>query len=161
MVNYKVIDNFLNKDLFKKIKDFMLSSHIPWIHSPYVAHKDANDGTYFLHKFFDNREGVSFSFPYIGEVINMIKPEVLIRVKANLYMGSDKFYEHAAHSDFTFPHKGLLLSINTNNGYTKLKDGTKIKSVENRALFFDPSILHNSTNCSDEKTRININFNWI
>jgi hypothetical protein len=41
-----------------------------------------------------------------------------------------------------------------------LKDGTKIDSVENRILFFNPSEEHDSENCTDEKTRINININY-
>ena len=32
--------------------------------------------------------------------------------------------------------------INTNNGYTKLEDGTKVMSVANRLLLFDGSTSH-------------------
>ena len=36
----------------------------------------------------------------------------------------------------------------------------KIPSVKNRIIFFDPSIPHCSTSCSDSKTRMNININY-
>ena len=39
-------------------------------------------------------------------------------------------------------------------------DKTKIDSVENRILFFDPSIPHDSENCTDQKVRVNININY-
>jgi hypothetical protein len=51
------------------------------------------------------------------------------------------------------------LSLNDCNGYTVIGD-KKIESKANRALFFDPSVEHNSTNCTDEKARFNINFNY-
>jgi hypothetical protein len=64
------------------------------------------------------------------------------------------------HIDYKYKHNGAIFSINTNNGGTILKDGTKIDSVENRILFFNPSEEHDSENCTDEKTRINININY-
>ena len=51
--------------------------------------------------------------------------------------------------------------MNTCNGFTILDDGTKIDSIENRALLFDPSKLHHSTTCTDEKVRINIILNYL
>jgi LmbE family N-acetylglucosaminyl deacetylase len=38
--------------------------------------------------------------------------------------------------------------------------GAEIKSIENRVLLFDPSTEHHSTTCTDQKVRININFNY-
>jgi hypothetical protein len=64
------------------------------------------------------------------------------------------------HRDFSFKHKGAIYCVNTNNGGTKLEDGTIIGSVANRLLLFDPSTLHDSTNCTDKKARINININY-
>ena len=42
----------------------------------------------------------------------------------------------------------------------RLDGGQKIRSVANRMLFFDATKLHNSTTCTDEKGRFNINFNY-
>ena len=37
----------------------------------------------------------------------------------------------------------------------------KIKPKENRAVFFNPSIEHCSSTCTDEKRRITINVNYL
>ena len=55
---------------------------------------------------------------------------------------------------------GLYFILNTCNGYTKLEDGTKVFSVENRALFFDSYTPHCSTSCTDKLYRSNININY-
>ena len=66
----------------------------------------------------------------------------------------------ADHFDLSFPHKGAIFYVNTNDGFTVLEDGTEIKSIENRVLLFDPSTKHHSTTCTDKKVRITINFNY-
>jgi len=50
--------------------------------------------------------------------------------------------------------------MNTNNGYTKFEDGTKIESVANRMVFFSSNMKHTGTSCTDEKIRVVINFNY-
>ena len=50
--------------------------------------------------------------------------------------------------------------MNTCDGYTKLKDGTKIDSVANRVLLFDPSKEHCSTTTTNVPARFNININY-
>jgi len=51
----------------------------------------------------------------------------MIRVKANLYPKDEKFIEHDWHIDYNFNHNGAIFYVNTNNGYTILEDGTKIR----------------------------------
>ena len=65
------------------------------------------------------------------------------------------------HKDYSFSHSGAILSLNTCDGYTKLKDGTKIDSVANRVLLFDASEEHCSTTTTNVSARINININYI
>ena len=59
------------------------------------------------------------------------------------------------------PHQGLIFHINNNNGYTILEDGTKIESIANRAVFLDTSKPHQSTTCTDQDIRLNININYV
>jgi hypothetical protein len=161
-VKYKVIDNFLPKDLFIKIKNFIMGNEMPWYYQSEVSkHNEKNLNFYFMHMFFSDRYGMSHYYLEILPIIKIIKPQALLRVKGNLYTKTKKLIQHDEHVDFHFKHKGFLLYINTNNGYTKLKDGTKIESIENRALFFDSSVEHSSTNCTNEQIRVNININYI
>ena len=88
----------------------------------------------------------------------------LIRAKANCYPRSDRKITHPKHldyRDYKSPTKGLILSLNTCNGATILENGKEVKSVANRALFFNPSKPHASTNCTDQHARFNINVNYI
>lgn len=156
---YKVIDNFLNKEDFKKIQDFMLSSYFPWYFNSTVSYKKVNDGIYFTHQFFDIFPK-SDLYHIVEPLIEKIKPKSIIRVKGNLYPATLNIKEHGDHVDYEYPHKGLIFYINTNNGFTKLECGTKIKSVENRALLFKSNKKHNSSTCTDTQARININVNY-
>jgi hypothetical protein len=53
-----------------------------------------------------------------------------------------------------------ILYLNTNNGYTKFEDGTKVDSIKNRLLTFPTHMRHTSSTCTDENYRINININY-
>ena len=53
-----------------------------------------------------------------------------------------------------------ILYVNTNNGYTKFEDGTIVESVANRLVSFPSNMKHTGTSCTDEKTRVVINFNY-
>ena len=67
---------------------------------------------------------------------------------------------HNNHVDYPFPHKGAIFYLNTNNGLTILEDKVEVESIENRLLLFDSSKQHKSTTCTDDKCRINVNFNF-
>ena len=84
-----------------------------------------------------------------------------MRAKVNLYLKTTKIIEHAKHVDYPIPHKGAIIYLNTCDGYTRLHDGTKIESVENRLLLFDSSKLHNSTSTTNSLGRYNININYV
>ena len=50
--------------------------------------------------------------------------------------------------------------LDNSNGYTKFKNGKKIKSEENKYVEFDSSLKHTGTSCTDKKRRVVINFNY-
>jgi hypothetical protein len=163
-MTHKIIDNFLDKQDFIKIKNIIYNtSSFPWYCSHYhVASKlTKGDGSCFYHTLFDNKKSVSFfSGLILKTIFKNIKHKEIIRAKVNLYPGTSKIKEHGMHVDQNFKHKGIILYVNNNDGYTKLIDGTKIESIENRALFFDSSKKHCSTTCTNAESRINININY-
>ena len=57
------------------------------------------------------------------------------------------------------PSSTSIFYMNTNNGYTKFEDGTKVESVANRMVTFPANMKHAETSCTDEKIRVVINFN--
>ena len=159
----KTIDNFLDTSLFNSIQELVLSNEIPWYVQSSIAKKGDNEGMYFTHLLYecdsiDTRE--SYLKPKFLPILDYLKPKELIRIKLNCYPRSDNLERHPPHADYSTPHKGCIIAINTCNGYTEFEDGRKFESIANRALLFDPSIKHNSTNCTDDKARINININY-
>tara|TARA_R100001460_G_scaffold31302_2_gene61623 strand:- start:531 stop:1022 length:492 start_codon:yes stop_codon:yes gene_type:complete len=162
MAEYEIIDNFLPQSEFEEIENIM--KNMPWYYLDFIAHDkkvNKDNSFYFYHMlYFDNRV-LSNDFERICSLLlNKITIKSLVRLKANLYPSTSKVLEHDYHVDFPYEHKGGLFSINTCNGYTKLEDGSKIKSKANRLLLFDSSKNHASTNCSDERIRINLNINY-
>jgi len=160
-MKYKVVDNFLKETEFKQLQEFMMGWFVPWYFQPYVALPKSKDGLYFTHMFFNDSQGKCWSMKHLQPVLDALDFNTLLRAKGNLYPRTKTIFEHDQHVDMPFKHKGFILSMNTNNGYTKLNNGTKIKSVANRGLFFDSSVLHNSSTCTDELARVNINFNYM
>jgi hypothetical protein len=86
--------------------------------------------------------------------------DAMVRARALLYTNQGKQIVHEKHTDYYFPHKTIVFYMNTNNGYTEFEDGTKVESVENRIVFFDGSIPHNSSTCTDQKARAVISINY-
>ena len=155
-----VKDNFLPKEEFNKIKRIMMSDNFPWFYKKSIATNSSLDGIFFVHIFHDNNRINSNYFDLVKPILSLLNIKALIRAKANLYPGENILKEHEEHKDQEFNHCSMLFSLNTCNGYTKFYNGEKVNSIENRAVFFDGSIVHRSTNCSDEKIRMNINFNY-
>jgi hypothetical protein len=161
MEEYQIIDNYLPQKEFNDIKDVIMSNNFSWYYSPDVAEeKIFHYSYYFAHLLYINNKPNSAHYDIVQPLINKINPHALIRIKANLYPNLNKVVENLPHVDFEFDHKGAIYYINTNDGFTVLHDGTKIQSIENRILFFNPSKLHHSTHCTDQKARVNINFNY-
>jgi hypothetical protein len=157
----QIIDDFLERDDFIIIKNALMGDEITWFYNDSVS--DLNDGEcYFTHRFFNQEVGKTPGYHIISPLVEKLKYKKLLRVKGNLYIKTAKSQNHGFHKDMDYNHKGCLLYINTNNGYNYFKEEKKkIKPKENRAVFFDPSIEHRSSTCTDEKRRVTININYL
>ena len=172
----EVVDNFLQSDDFDKLEKIIMSSQFPWYHSETIVRREEEkkDMSFCsVHMLYENdRPTNDTSMEIMKPILMKLKDHqeqfnfagALVRVKINSYPNQNKFIEHPWHEDFepnTLPYKACLLSLNTCDGYTKFKDGTKIESVSNRAILFDPCISHHSTNTTNQTRRINIKTNNI
>ena len=161
---YKVIDNFLPTEDFNKLVHTI--KWIPFFFTPDLNDNQTNEDKSFqmTHPLFvltdDQPTILSEWFENFRIVYDKLNAKSLIRMKINFYPHTDTVKEHPKHCDYDFEHKSLIFSLNTCNGSTVLEDGMKIKSVANRALLFDGSKPHNSTTCSDDKVRVNVNINY-
>ena len=170
--DYKVIDDFLPKDIFDELQSFMIPTaenfksgmeQMHWAFTPGVSEISFENWRmfYFTHLVYNNAIMSPFyNNEFMVKILTLLGVKALKRIKTNMYPYSEKLIEHGMHIDYPWPHKGALFSINTCDGYTKLEDGTKIDSVANRMLLFDSSKLHCSTNCTNQSARVNINFNY-
>ena len=172
-MKHKVIDNFLDEEYFDSLvttyifhKD--LGNHTPWTFQSTVAYpkdhkeyKDENKLFYMTHMLYNVNMPMSPLYEKIIPLLKKLEAKCLIRIKANLFPNTHTLHEHPMHIDYNFSHSGALFSLNTCDGYTKLKDGTKIDSVANRVLLFDAGEEHCSTTTTNVAARFNININYI
>jgi repressor of nif and glnA expression len=164
----KIEDNFLDQEKFNVLQNFMLGDNFSWFYKSSVVYKnEITDKFGFIHGFYNN--GTSDS-PYI-EILNPIleidKPISLLRIKANLLTRTSSIDEQTFHTDISSMSEEKLKQwtiaifyVNTNNGYTEFEDGTKVESIANRFITFPANMKHRGTSCTDEKTRVVINFNY-
>ena len=167
----EVIDEFLDSSQFESLYDFMMGDEIPWYFNSYVDYAtgdyrfiDDPDNYQFVHNFYTiGKESHSYLLPTLAPIIEKINCKKLLRVKSNLNPRTSNHIKRNFHidSDRTWnKHKTSILYINTNNGWTEFEDGSKVNSVSNRMVIFDGHIRHAGVTCTDEKTRILINFNY-
>ena len=162
---YEIIDDLLPKDKFEELQLIVLGSEIPYYFNEEVNSKHDKDDltSYFTHALFNLENDYIYSvyFHKFGQIFyDTLGMKALIRMKLNMYTRTNTIEKHKPHSDYPFSHKGCVFSFNTCNGGTILEDGTFIKAVANRALIFDAHKLHQSTTCTDAKSRVNININY-
>ena len=75
--DYKVIDNFLSKEDFNKIKEVIIGSNFPWYFNPSVSDEKSNDGIYFItictyckNKYFGKIIDGNMVLTKIGQITN-------------------------------------------------------------------------------------------
>ena len=159
---HEVIDNFLDKDYFEELKKIVMDVDMPWFWS--LTASPAPAQRYFQHTLFDQACPATVCSQYYEQFSRgfwvKLKMKALLRMKLNLYSKTDTIQVHNRHRDYTYDHKGCLFSFNTCDGFTTLEDGTKIESVENRALLFNPSTYHSSSSTTNDDIRLNMNINY-
>lgn len=163
-MKYEIIDGALADQDAEYIKKTLTSSEFPWFYQSSVArNNDDKDVSqyYFTHTFYNQDNwNSSWGEKILQPILSILKPKSLIRIKGNFYPRSENEVKNNAHIDYPFSHKGAIYYVNSNDGFTILDDGTRVQSIENRILLFDPSLYHNSTHCTNDHGRININFNF-
>jgi len=84
------------------------------------------------------------------------------KVKANLNTKTILHRNSGYHIDVENPQnsKTAIFYFNTNNGYTKFKNGAKVSSVANRVVIFNADLPHAAVSCTDKKRRVVLNFNY-
>jgi len=165
MKEYKVIDNFLPEDVFSEMsREITSPGKFPLYYVDFIAFsKERNKFFYFEHPlFYRSRPTSDFYLPIVEPFLEGIGVNAIIRAKVNAYPKTESIEEHGKHVDFdNMPNDTAIFYINTNNGFTRLEDGTVVESVANRLLILDGAIYHNSSSCTDADLRFVLNLNFI
>ena len=174
----KIEDNFLDQKDFEELQKFLMGNMFPWYYNSIIDFYEDEDKYQFIHVFYDNYAPTSSVIENINPILAKVEPISIWRIKANLITRTPNIIENEFHVDMSRVYKDgveidsggqnkllkqsttSIFYMNTNNGYTKFEDGTKIESVANRMVSFPTNTQHKGTSCTDEKTRVVINFNY-
>lgn len=162
----KIINNFLDKEYFKKIEDLFFNNvFFPWFPNTILSNSKHKQ---FVHIFYRNYASNSNYNELLKPFYLQLKIKALIKVKANYLWKTEKIVEHGFHTD-TAQHIGeeskpnwktAIFYVNTNNGYTKFETKKKILSKANRLVIFPAYVKHTGTTCTDKDERIVLNLNY-
>ena len=176
----KIIDNFLDKEVFKKLQSFLSGNAFPWFYNESKVIFDKNKKPFapikgypsdnphqFIHGFYDTTHTWSQWTCHLAPLLDKIKPRAWIRIKANLESIYSKSLVGGWHYDKTTDGvvwtdtTTSIFFVNTNNGYTIFENGKKVPSIENRLVTFPNNILHTGVSQTNTKTRITLNLNYL
>ena len=154
----KIIDNFLNDNDFKLVKDTFQVSNFPWYYTPFQV-KPGDNSFMFCHLFVNDDKRHSLFTDSMRPFLNKLNIKKLLRIKANLTTKKQVQIKGEMHTDFKNCTTAIWY-LNTNNGYTLFENGNKVECVENRMVIFDSNLKHCGVESNDSETRIVINFNY-
>ena len=162
----KIEDNFLEENIFDELQSFIMGDDISWYYNPYIVDEGEKEFQ-FTHAFYRYNTPQSSHYPKLLPIIDKLDLYSIVGIKSNLLPITSNIIKHKFHVDLIGidPKKikqwtTSIFYMNTNNGYTEFKDGTKVESVANRMVTFPSNLKHRGTSCTDEKTRAVINFNY-
>ena len=178
-MDVKTIQDFLPKQSFNRLSQIIFAPTFSWylttsVASPYLKSKENKKLFYMSHLVYEKEKHDKIN-PIDQAIIDLLlgklEPEErflaisqedeLIRMKINFYPNTTELHEHDYHRDYEYSHKGAILSLNTCDGYTKIREtDTKYYSWANTLLTFDPSEEHCSTTTTNAIGRFNININY-
>jgi len=168
-MTFKVTDNFISKQESEELKRFMLSGDMPWFFNSSVlntteeidvAKNPGEKDFQFTHQFYRNYGFSSDLAHILNPILNKIFAKSLIKIKANLSVGTETNIQGGYHTDYDFLCKTAVYYVNTNNGYTEFENGERVESVQNRFVEFDSTMPHTGATCTDKQSRVVINFNY-
>ena len=164
-----ICTNVITKEELQRIQNKMLSDHFPWYYTEHVVEDkqkmtEDKDQLQFVHNF----HGVSdvstewSNWEMLYPIFNVLKANTFVRVKANNIPRTEKIIKHGFHADTRVVLSyTAIYYVNSTDGYTEFRDGTKVPSVENSMVVFPSYMEHTGTTCTDKRSRININMNYM
>ena len=164
-------DNFLPIREFEQMHSELMAWNFPWYTSKVVNDNEQNDmfNMQFIHFFYERYSPLGDQISMLQPIFQKLQPIAIFKIKANIMPNQGKIIEHGLHIDVTDTEthkikdhmKTSILYLNTNNGYTKFEDGTKVESVANRMVTFPNQMMHTGTTTTDSEYRLVLNLNYV
>jgi len=167
----KILKPFLDKNVFANLKSKILADTVPWYCINSVTFNNDNKVSkantskfdltnfYYIHVVYEQHAPRSTLFEFFEPVLKALDAHSLLRIKINMYPRTESVHEHLPHFDYIYSNKACIIYLNSCDGYTKINDNI-VNSVENTAVVFDGSTVHNSTTCTNDRFRLTINLNY-
>ena len=164
-----VIDNFIEHKDWKNIHDNMVSPWFVWFYCKSLNSEEDWNYTQLTHVFYNGvvqgniNPSMSVQNDLLKPIYDLLSPCTLTRVKANLTTPATSTDNPSKtfHNDSKIK-TGItgVYYVNSNDGKTIFKDGSKVDSVANRMVLF-PNHLEHGVERSTKLDRFVINFNFI
>jgi hypothetical protein len=163
---YKIIDNFLDKDFYEKVSNFIKSRDIPWFFIEQDTENSKNKNGYYCCCFYNhNRPDHSAYHDLILPILSKLNFVAPIQVRSNLYFRDKDTIEGGFHVDYdSLPHSTTaILFLTKCNAKVVLKvkeEEIFVDNIENRIVIFNSQIKHKVIYQTDVHKRHVINFNY-
>ena len=158
-LNYKVINNFLDKEFFYRLQNLLFSKDTNWFFQNSMT-VGGKDNYFFSHSFYyDFLPRSPYFNDFIIPIVEKLNAKSLIEIRANLMLKQEKVFQSDFHTDRPFKCNTAILYMNTCNGHTVLDD-IKVNCEENKIVIFDSQIKHAAVSQTDIERRMVINFNY-
>ena len=181
----KVIENFLEKNDYLKLKELISNINFPWrirthmvepgetyknnhnqVDFLNIKQESKNDNTYyFTYNFFNDFICHSEHFEnYIIPIMRKLNAKAIVQIRSNFYL--NKLFEKSdLHIDNNADVncKTAILNFTTCDGGTEFLVNDELKfveSVENKIVIFNSNILHRTVASKTTSARIILNMNY-
>ena len=166
----KIYDNFLSKENFVPLQNFMLGENCPWYFNRFTTYRPERgieaaeaafiEGNKFTHTFWRDMEGPTS--PHYNKLLPLLDKcgaKHVVKIKANLLLRTPQVIPHTFHMDTGVDCTTVVYYLNTCNGFTNFKNGEKIKTKENRDVIFNSQIPNGGSTTSNADNRVVLNIN--
>tara|TARA_B100000945_G_C20352248_1_gene582853 strand:- start:98 stop:604 length:507 start_codon:yes stop_codon:yes gene_type:complete len=166
----EVFDNFLEEDIFKDLERRFCVDYVEWHFNSHVVFpwdEDDLNNFQFVNSIYANGSPQNEHYNAILPLFDKLEVKFPLRAKLNLQTRTSEIISRSFHSDMgdtlsdDIPYKTAIYYLNTNDGYTEFETGEIVESVANRVVIFEGNQNHRGTTCTNQKTRIVLNINYI
>ena len=162
----KIIDNYLEPELYKKISSYLKSDKASWYYKKEdTNHFSKNKNGFFSFCFYNHGQPDHVKFyDLVVPILMKLNADACQQIRANLVVRDKDTVESGWHMDGPNPAAttGILYLTNCNSKtVVKTKDGDVfVDSIENRMLLFPQNTEHKVIYQTDVHKRYVINFNY-